>query len=91
LTDPTRAFLRHTLATIAYRAAKVERFAPPVFGTFQIGKAARTPVQIVSHMAVLFDWGLSLAQGKNDWVESKPQAWRPEVARFHASRLELDR
>ena len=89
--DPKRAFLRHTLATIAYRAAKVERFAPPGFGSFQLGKAARTPVQIVAHMADLFDWALRMAQGKNDWIQAKPQAWRKEVARFHASLLELDR
>jgi hypothetical protein len=91
LTDPKRAFLRHTLATIAYRAAKVERFAPPGFGDFQLGKAARTPLQILAHMGDLFDWGLSMAQGKSDWVQSKPQAWRKEVLRFHASLLALDR
>jgi hypothetical protein len=91
LKDPKRAFLRHTLATIAYRAAKVERYAPPGFGNFQLGKAARTPVQIVAHMADLFDWALRMAQGNSDWVQSKPQAWRKEVERFHASLLEFDR
>jgi hypothetical protein len=91
LTDPKRAFLRHTLATIAYRAAKVERNAPPGFGDFQLGKGARTPVQIMSHLADLFDWGLRMAQGTSEWVQSKPQRWRNEVARFHASLLELDR
>lgn len=89
--DPKRVFLRHTLATIAYRAAKVERYAPPGFGNFQLGKAARTPVQIVAHMADLFDWALRMAQGNSDWVQSKPQAWRKEVERFHASLLEFDR
>ena len=58
-----RAFLRHTLATIAYRAAKVERYAPPGFGNFQLGKAARTPVEIISHMADLFDWAQSSIYG----------------------------
>ena len=90
LTDPKRAFLRHTLATIAYRAAKVERYAPPGFGDFQLGKGARTPVQIMSHLADLFDWGLRMAQGTSEWVQSKPQRWRSEVALFHASLLELD-
>ena len=91
MTDPKRAFLRHTLATIAYREAKVERYAPPGFGNFKLGKAARTPVEIVSHMADLFDWALTMAQGNPSWVQSKPKSWRVEVARFHASLLEFDR
>jgi hypothetical protein len=91
LNDPIRAFLRHTLATIAYRAAKVERLAPPGFGDFKLGKAARTPVEIVAHMGDLFDWALSMAQGNEAWVQTKPKAWRSEVQRFHASLLELDR
>jgi hypothetical protein len=91
LIDPRRAFLRHTLATIAYRAAKVERDAPPGFGEFQLGKGARTPVQILSHLADLFDWALRMSHGSSEWVQSKPQRWRNEVSRFHASLLELDR
>ncbi|GAC1487834.1 MAG: hypothetical protein NVS1B5_11110 [Gemmatimonadaceae bacterium] len=66
--DPKRAFLRHTLATIAYRAAKVERLAPPGFGDFQLGKAARTPVEILAHMGDLFDWELTMAQGQSEWA-----------------------
>jgi len=91
LTDPKRAFLRHILATIAYRAAKVERDAPPGFGTFQLGKNARTPVEIVAHLGDLFDWALGMAQGQSEWSPSKPGAWRKEVDRFHASLLALDR
>jgi hypothetical protein len=89
--DQTRAFLRHTLATIAYRAAKVERDAPPGFGNFQLGKGARTPLQLLAHMSDLFDWALRMAQGNSEWIESKPQSWRKEVDRFHASLLALDR
>lgn len=91
MTDPTRAFLRHILATIAYRAAKVERDAPPGFADFDLGKGARTPVQILAHMGDLFDWALRMAKGSSDWVQSKPQSWRKEVQRFHASLLEFDR
>jgi len=91
LKDPVRAFLRHALATIAYRAAKVERLAPPGFGDFKLGKAARTPVELVAHMGDLFDWALTMAQGKAEWVQSKPKAWRSEVQRFHGSLLALDR
>lgn len=91
MTDPTRSFLRHILATIAYRAAKVERDAPPGFADFDLGKGARTPVQILAHMGDLFDWALRMAKGSSDWVQSKPQSWRKEVQRFHASLLEFDR
>ena len=91
LKDQTRAFLRHTLAVIAYRAAKVERNAPPGFATFRLGKAARTPVEILAHMGDLFDWALTMARGEADWVQTKPGSWRKEVARFHASLLDLDR
>jgi len=48
-------------------------------------------VQLVAHMADLFDWALRMAQGSSEWVPSKPQSWRKEVARFHASLLALDR
>lgn len=41
-------------------------------------------------MGDLFDWALRLAKGNSEWVQSKPQAWRKEVARFHASLLALD-
>ena len=89
--DSTRSFLRHTLATIAYRAAKVERDAPPEFPAFQLGKGARTPIEILAHMGDLFDWALRMAKGGFEWTQSTPQAWRKEVQRFHASLLELDR
>lgn len=90
LSDPVREFLRHTLATIAYRAAKAERDAAPGFADFQIGHGARTPVQLVSHMADLFDWALTLVQGKWDYKQSVPGKWRSEVTRFHASLEALD-
>ena len=90
LRDSNRDFLRHTLATIAYRAAKSERYAPPEYGDFKVGHGARTPRQILAHMGDLFDWALSLCQGKSDYKQSTPLQWRKEVARFHASLEALD-
>ncbi len=90
LRDPVRDFLRHTLATVAYRAAKSERDAPPGFGDFQIGNSARTPLQILAHMGDLFSWALSLVEGKWDYKQSAPLQWRNEVTRFHASLEALD-
>jgi hypothetical protein len=46
------AFLRHLVATLAYRAAKVLRDAPPSFAETTVGAATRRPVQIVGHMGI---------------------------------------
>src|SRR5690242_3922185 len=83
--DPARQLLRHTLATVAYRAGKALRGAPDRFGTFHIGDKTRTPGQILAHMGDLFDWALSIAQGKQAWHDSTPLQWDAEVERFFAS------
>ena len=70
-----RDFLRHTLATLAYRAAKAVRSAPPTFATMTPGTGSRTPAQILAHMGDLFDWALSLARGQQAWKNSTPLAW----------------
>ena len=35
-------------------------------------------------MCDLFDWALTLADGKQAWHNSQPQAWDADVARFFA-------
>src|SRR5215472_9400095 len=62
--------LRHAVATLAYRAGKALRSAPPEFGGFS--GAGRTPVQI-------------LADGRHEWRNSTPLGWDEEVARFFAA------
>lgn len=81
-TDGARLFLRHTVATLGYRAGKALRDAPPEFGEFVLGPGTRTPAAIVSHMGDLFDWALSMAQGQTVWREAAPQSWAEVVARF---------
>ncbi len=60
--DPIRQFLRHTVAT-AYRAAKPLRDAPDSFN-FRCADTIRIPAKILAHISDLFDWALSMAQGK---------------------------
>lgn len=91
ITAEQMTLLRHTLATLAYRAAKVVRDAPPEFADFAAAPALRTPVQILAHMGDLFDWALSLAKGKQFWKTATPLAWNEELARFFASLEALDR
>ena len=88
--DPARQLLRHTLATVAYRGGKALRGAPDHFATFHIGDKTRTPAQILAHMGDLFDWALSIAQGKEAWRNSAPLPWNTEVDRFFVTLEKFD-
>ena len=88
--DPARQLLRHTLATVAYRGGKALRGAPDRFATFHIGDKTRTPAQILAHLGDLFDWALSIAQGKQAWRDSRPLSWEAEVARFFTALQTFD-
>ena len=83
-----RELLRHTLATVAYRAARALAGAPEDFGAF--AEAGRQPVEILAHMGDLFDWALTAAQGHMHWHTSAPLAWDAEQERFFASLKALD-
>ena len=85
-----REFLRHIMATLAYRAAKTMRGAPESFASFQAGPSSRTPLEIVAHMGDLMDWGLSMARGQGKWNTATPQAWDDECRRFFASAKAFD-
>jgi hypothetical protein len=88
--DPKRELLRHTLATVAYRAGKAVREAPSGFADFHAGEGVRTPGQILAHIGDLFDWALSIAKGKQAWRDSKPLPWDKEVERFFAALKSFD-
>jgi hypothetical protein len=82
VSDVARATLRQLTATLAYRAAKVLRDAPSTFADTTVGPATRRPVQIVSHMADLMTWGVSIAGGGHEWTRGGSDDWDTEVARF---------
>jgi len=85
-----RDLLRHTIATLAYRASKAVRNAPPDFSTFQAANASRMAGQILAHMCDLFDWANWLARGEHRWTNSTPSDWESDVARFFAGLKQLD-
>jgi hypothetical protein len=80
-----RQFLRHAVATLAYRAGKAMRGAPTTFADFTVAAGTRTPARIVAHMGDLLDWALYLARGEQSWHDSMPLPWDREVARFFAA------
>lgn len=89
-TDTRTALLRHTIATVAYRGAKVLRGAPAEFADFKLNPTTRTPAEILAHVGDLYDWALAMAQGRNDWNDSAPLAWPQETERFFRSLAALD-
>jgi hypothetical protein len=82
--------LRHTVATLAYRAAKVLRGAPAGFGHFQAAPTTRTAGQILAHMVDLLEWAKTAADGKPVWRESEPGEWENDVARFFEALKNFD-
>ena len=89
--NPGLPLLRHTVATLAYRAAKTLRNVPDNVAGFKAGPSTRTPVQILAHIGDLLDWALSIADGAHEWNDSTPLAWSEEVQRFFTAVAVLDR
>jgi hypothetical protein len=85
-----RALLRHTVATLAYRAGKVVRDAPAHFADYPVAADSRTPARILAHIGDLVEWALWLARGEHRWKDSTPLAWDMEVARVFAALEQLD-
>jgi hypothetical protein len=82
--------LRHTLATLAYRAGKVLRDAPSGFGDFRASETGRSAAEILAHMGDLMDWAASTAEGQQAWKAVPAQSWEADVDRFFAGLERLD-
>jgi hypothetical protein len=80
--DGERQFLRHALATLAYRGAKALRGVGDSAAGFRAGPGTRTPLEILAHVGDLLDWGCALARGEPAWHDTKPVSWEAESARF---------
>ena len=82
--------LRHAVATLAYRAAKVIRDAPDQFTGFRPAEGSRSAGEILAHMCDLMDWVLSQVQGKEQWRNSKPRTWEEDAGRFFTALGKFD-
>jgi hypothetical protein len=89
MTD-SRAFLRHILATIAYRGGKAIRNAGPDFADYRPAETSRTPAKVLAHVGDLMDWGLAMSEGRREWHDSTPLAWEKECERFFIAVKKFD-
>jgi hypothetical protein len=90
-TRSDREFLRHTLATLAYRAEKALRDVPPEFAVFRVSPESRTPLEILGHMGDLMEWGARMAEGDRTWAPGPSEDWPRAHARFFEGLAALDR
>jgi hypothetical protein len=86
----SRTFLRHALATLAYRGAKAIRKAGPNFADYGSAETSRTPAKILAHIGDLMDWGLAMSEGRREWKDSLPLPWEKECERFFAALKKFD-
>jgi hypothetical protein len=90
-TTADRAFLRHTVATLAYRGGKAVRGAPASFSGFRAGESSRTAGEILGHVCDLLDWALVYARdGRHEWRDAPLGSWEDDARRFFAGLAALD-
>jgi hypothetical protein len=87
----SRDFLRHTVATLAYRAEKALRDVPDGFSDLRASAATRTPFQIVVHLGDLMEWAERMARGERRWQHVACKDWNEARERFFRGLAALDR
>jgi len=85
-----RHLIRHTVATLAYRADKVLRGVPDGFADYRLSSSSRTPLEIVSHLGDLVEWGDRMANGEYRWAPGQSADWKSACDRFFNGLLALD-
>lgn len=84
-------YLRHTLATIAYRFQKSVSRSTDEFGIFNLGHGARKTSEIVNHIYQVLKATKDFIQdGKYDKESPENLSFELEIKRFNAELHELD-
>ena len=82
--------LRHTVATLAYRAEKALRDVPDGFAHFRPAPGSRTPTELVAHLGDLLEWGERMARGEMRWAPVVVADWDAGRERFFRALAALD-
>ena len=92
MNPPDTFFIRHLLATLAYRLQKLLEGAQTDFASFELGFGVRTPQQLVRHMNGVLHYGLKVSQTGDAAYRGSLQDlnWEGEIARFHETLVLLE-
>ncbi|MCA9322744.1 MAG: hypothetical protein KDB53_18530, partial [Planctomycetes bacterium] len=85
-----RTFLRHTLAALAYRAAKVLRDAPVGMADLTVADGAMTGTQVVDHIADVVVWMGKLMRDDKSWGTKTSPDFAAARDRFFAALEDVD-
>lgn len=82
--------IRHTVATLAYRAEKALRDAPPGFAEFRPSEHSRSALALVGHLGDLMEWAERMARGEARWQAVPQSSWTAATDRFFRGLAALD-
>lgn len=88
--DLKREFLRHLVATLAFRGGIAFSDAPKDFAEFRIHQETRTAGEILAHIGDLVEGSLYLVKGEFVYLQSSSQMWEEDVRRFFNAVKEFD-
>jgi hypothetical protein len=84
--------VKHLLATVGYRCSKAIDLAPSAFSGFQYTEGAWTPIELLSHIADLFEYTAVKVIDQTEIKREKRSIdnWDFEVERFYRSLEQFD-
>jgi hypothetical protein len=89
LSPDTIRILRHLVATIAYRASRSLRDAPPAFENVRLSAGGMNARELLLHMTNVLSFALATIT-QTDRIRHEAREWQSEVSRFYALLGELD-
>ena len=88
--DPRVAVLRHLIATIAFRATVAVRGFPAEAASSAPSEGARTPLELLSHLADLMQWSALLVRAEGRARRAVDASWGAAEARLYVGLADLD-
>jgi hypothetical protein len=88
--EPRVALLRHLVATIAYRATVAVRGFPAEASQTAPTEGARTPLELLAHVADLMQWSALLVRAEGRPRRATDASWAAAEARLYVGLADLD-